>query len=277
MQLSAFRLAESYRINDGEHSTTPHQVNAPMPIRNLIAVLIAICLPAVSFASSLPDGPYVSTSASAVHRVDPDYAVIDLDFRTVQATAEAAREQANAAQKRLLAVLEGYEDALRDTKLESLRFGREYEYDRQQQKNVEAGFFGQFAFRIEISDLDRLSRLHFELAAMDWNSLGEPRFEVSDTESARDAAREKALERATAQARGLARAQGGRLGQPWGIIFEPMHELAGRMGGPEGGQMQRYSMGVATADAEFAIPMAPRPVEFEARVGVVFRLDSNPD
>lgn len=246
-----------------------------MSFRNTITALIALSVSAVAVAESLPNGPYVSTSAAAVHRVEPDYAVIDLEFRTVQATAEAAREQANAAQKRLVALLAGYEDALRDTKLESLRFGRDYEYDREQQKRVEAGFFGQFAFRIEISDFERLSRLHFELASMEWNSLGEPRFEVSDTDSARDAAREKALERATAQARGLAQAQGGRLGQPWGIIFEPMHELAGRMGGAEGGQMERYSLGVGAADAEFAIPMTPRPVEFEARVGVVFRLESD--
>lgn len=246
-----------------------------MLTRILIAVLVALPAATVSVAESLPDGPYVSTSASAVHRVDPDYAVIGLDFRTVQATAEAAREQANMAQKRLLALLEGYEDALRDTKLESLRFGREYEYDPQQQKRVEAGFFGQFAFRIEISDFERLAKLHYELAAMDWNSLGEPGFEVADTEAAREAAREKALKQATGQARALARAQGSRLGEPWGIIFEPMHELAGRMAGSSPGEMQRYSLGVGAADAEFAIPMTPGPVEFEARVGVVFRLEGD--
>jgi len=246
-------------------------------IRNLFAALVLLPAAAAAVAEALPDGPYVSTSAAAVHRVDPDYAVMDLNFRTVQATAEAAREQANAAQKRLVSLLAGYEEALRDTKLESLRFGREYEYDRQQQKRVEAGFFGQFGFRIEVSDFERLPKLHFELAAMDWNSLGEPRFQVSDTDAAHDAARKKALERATAQARGLAQFQGGRLGQPWGIIFEPMHELAGRMAGAEDGRMQRYSMGVGAADLEFAIPMAPRPVEFEARVGVVFRLEADPE
>jgi len=243
------------------------------------AFLILVCglAPLLAVGGNLPDGPYVSTSAAAVHRADPDYAVIDLGFRTVQTSAEAAREQTNAAQKSLVSMLSGYEDALRATRLESLQFGREYEYDRQQQKRVEAGYFGQFGFRIEVSDLERVSKLHFELAATDWNSLGEPRFEVADTDAARDAAREKALARATAQARALARAQGGRLGEAWGIIFEPMHELAGRMAGAPAGQMQRFSAGVGAADAEFAIPMAPRPVEFEARVGVVFRLEADPE
>jgi len=241
-----------------------------------IVVSAALLLAPFSLrAGSLPDGPYVSTSASAIEKVDPDYAVIDLDYRTVQASSDAAREHVDAAQQRLLSVLAGYAEGLGGTKLESLRFGREYEYDRERQERVEAGFFGQFRFRIEIRDFERLAKLHYELAGMEWNSLGEPRFEVADTDKAHDAAREKALARATAQARALARAQGGRLGVPWGIIFEPMHELAGRSPGTTGGQMQRLSVASSRAEAEFAVPMAPRPVEFEATVGVVYRLETD--
>jgi len=243
-----------------------------------IVVFAALLLAPVSIqAGSLPDGPYVSTSASAIEKVDPDYAVIDLQFRVVESSSDEARAATNRAQQRLVELLEPFEDALRDTRLESLQFGREYDYDPQQQKRVEVGFFGQFGFRIEVSDFDRLSKLHYALAAGEWNRLGEPAFEVADTDAAHEAARHKALARATDQARALAEAQGSRLGEPWGIIFEPMHELAGRSPGGTGREMQRVSVSGARLDAEFAIPMTPRPVEFEARVGVVYRLEPGPE
>lgn len=244
-----------------------------MRSRTLLSVLFAVT-PWLAGAGSLPDGPYVSTSASAIHDAEPDYAVIAVEYRTVAESAEIARAETHSAQEELLAALAEYPDSLRDTNLEALRFGREYEYDRQQQKRVEAGFFGQFSFLVEVSDFDRLSKLHYQLAAMDWNRLGEPEFKVADTDAAANAARQKALARATAQARALAEAGGSALGEAWGIIFEPMHELAGRSPGVTATEMRRVSVGVATAEAEFAIPMMPRPVEFEARVGVVYRLMS---
>lgn len=242
-------------------------------IRFTFACAALLLAPVFTQAGSLPDGPYVSTSASATEEVDPDYAVIDLQFRVVESSSDEARAATNRAQQRLVELLGPFEDALRDTRQESLQFGREYEYDQQQRKRVEAGFFGQFSFRIEVSDFDRLSKLHYALAAGEWNRLGEPGFEVADTDAAHEAARRKALARATDQARALAEAQGSRLGDPWGIIFEPMHELAGRSPGVAGSRMQRSSLGVGSADAEFAIPTTPRPVEFEARVGVVYRLE----
>lgn len=247
-----------------------------MKNRTLLILLLGI-LPGFAAAGNLPDGPYVSTSASTLHEVDPDYAVVKLEFRTVQASGEAARERTDGAQKDLLSLLSGYEDALRDTRLEALNFGREYEYNRQRQKRVEVGFFGRFSFWIEVSDFGRLSELHYELAAMDWNSLGEPEFKMAGTDAARDAARAKALARATAQARALAEAGGSALGDVWGIIFEPMRELADRSPGVSATQMQRVSLSAGFRETEFAIPVASRPVEFEARVGVVYTLQADLD
>lgn len=241
------------------------------------ALLVLLCglVPALAVGGNLPDGPYVSTSASAIEEVDPDFAVIDLQFRVVEDSPDAARAATNKAQQRLVGLLENYTDALRDHRMESIQFGEEYDFDRNQQKRVRVGFFGAFSFRLEIDDFETLGKLHYQLAGLEWNSLGNPVFQVADDEAVQDLARQRALEKAGERARALAEAQGARLGRVWGIIHEPMHDLAGRspgvVGGAESGSpMIRMSM----AESEFELPLEPRPVRFEATVGVVYALES---
>lgn len=242
-----------------------------------IPVLVLLVLPWPAAADNLPDGPYVSTSAAAVEEVDPDFAVIDLQFRAVEARAEAARERTDAAQRRLVALLSEFEHAIRNQRLETIQFGGEFEFDRQQQKQVQVGYFGSFTFRLEIDDFDALPKLHYALAGLEWNSLGNPRFEVADPEAAERAVRERALNKAASRAAELARVQGTALGAIWGIIYEPMHDLAGRSPGIVGDQRTAAPVIRASAGTEFALPMEPRPVRFEARVGVVFRLAGAPE
>lgn len=242
----------------------------------IAAIVVAMAsLPAA--AGSLPDGPYVSTSASAVEEVAPDFAVIDLQYRVVEDTPEAARSATDRAQRRLVELLGRFEDAIRDQRLEAMQFGEEYEFDREQQKQVRTGYYGSFEFRLEVNDFETLPELHFALAGLEWNSLGNPRFEVADPEAHENTVRLRALEKAGQRAADLARAQGARLGPVWGIIHEPMHDLAGRSPGVIGddrGPAPRLS--VSMAEGRFALPMEPRPVRFETRVGVVYRLLTNP-
>lgn len=241
----------------------------------ILSVLVLVVLPGLAIGGNLPEGPYISTSASAVEEVEPDYAVINLQFRAVESSPEEARAATNRAQRQLLEVLESFEDGLRDSRLESMQFGEEYDYDRNQQKRVRVGYFGMFSFRLEISDFEMLGRLHYRLAGLEWNSLGNPTFQVADEEAVQDAARRHALEKASARARALAAAQGARLGEVWGIIYEPMHDLAGRSPGVFGGSgMQSPAIRMSMAESEFALPLEPRPVRFEATVGVVYRLES---
>lgn len=244
-----------------------------------IVLSAALLLPPIGIhAAGLPDGPYVSTSASATEEVDPDYAVIDLRFRTVEQSPDEARATTNRAQQRLIGLLEPFQDALRDHRLESMQFGEEYEFDRERQKRLRVGYFGAFSFRLEVDDLDALGRLHYQLAGLEWNSLGNPAFEVADEEAAQDLARRRALEKAGEQARVLAEAQGARLGAVWGIMFEPMHDLAGRSPGVIGGsRAPQAEMRMSMAESEFALPVEPRPVRFEATVGVVYTLENDPE
>lgn len=244
----------------------------------IVSITLALgLLQGAASAASLPDGPYVSTSASAIEEVDPDYAVIDLQFRVVEPSPDEARSATNRAQQRLVELLGPFEDALRDHRLESMQFGEEYEYDRERQKRVPVGYFGAFSFRLEVDDFEALGKLHFQLAGLEWNSLGNPQFKVADEEAVQEVARRRALEKAGERARALADAQGARLGRVWGIIYEPMHDLAGRSPGVFGGSgLQPPAIRMSMAESEFALPVEPRPVRFEATVGVVYALEDGP-
>ncbi len=247
-----------------------------------IHTLLSALLPVVMFAGlsgfaaagSLPDGPYISTSAEAVREVDPDFAVISLTFRTIESSAEAARAEADQAQQRLIEVLEPFRGALDDRRVESIEFGEEWDYDQTRRQRVRVGFFGQFSVNIKVTGFEQLPGLFYSLAGLEWNSLRRPRFEVEDRQSAEDAVRQLALERAIQRAGQLASASGARLGSIWGIIHEPMHERAGQFESEPLGQIR---IATGFGEDQFALPMAPRPVRFEARAGVVYRLETTAD
>lgn len=249
-----------------------------MKATTLPLLILLGLMPGLALAANLPDGPYISTSASAIEEVDPDYAVIDLQFRVVKDSPDAARTATNQAQQRLVGLLEDYADALRDHRLESMQFGEEYQYDGNQQKRVRTGFLGTFSFRLEVDDFEALGKLHYQLAGLEWNSLGNPSFKVADDEAVQNLARQRALEKAGERARALAEAQGARLGKIWGIIYEPMHDLAGRSPGVIGGAEARPpAIRMSMAESEFELRVEPRPVRYEATVGVVYALETDAD
>ena len=240
-----------------------------------VAIPFFALLAGTAWAGSLPDGPYISTSATATRDVPPDHATIDLSFRTVKATAEEARAVTDAAQRSLIEALAPYERALDDWRLEALRFGEHWEYRRPEMERTRAGFYGEFSVALKVSDFEALPRLHYALAGLEWQSLGSPEFEVAEPEAAEAAVRRQALEQAAERARELAESGGARLGRLWGVINEPMHDLAGDGAfgsNPAGPPMHR--LGAAMNEAAFALPMEPRPVRFEARVGVVYLLEA---
>lgn len=236
--------------------------------------LILLPLTAVATAASLPDGPYVSTSASAVEEVPPDFAVLEMQFRAVRPTPNDVREAADAAQRELLDVLEAFENAIRDRSVESMSFGEQFEFDRQTGERVRSGHYGRFSVRLEIDDFETLPALHYRLAGLQWQSLGNPRFRVDDREAVENRLRQRALAKARDRAGVLAEAGGMALGPVWGIIHEPMHELAGRLPGDVAGRAPAPGLRMAEADGRFALVIEPRPVRFEVTVGAVFRLEA---
>jgi hypothetical protein len=242
-----------------------------MTLRMLATLLPALAWSVTAVAGPLPDGPYVSTSASAVEEVPPDFAVLDMAFRTVEPTPERARARTDAAQRALLDVLEAFTDAVRDRRIESMSFGEEIEFDRDQGRQVTVGHFGRFSVRIEVDDFDALPDLHYRLAGLQWRSLSNPAFRVDDRDAVENRLRQRALAAARDRARVLAEAGSTSLGSLWGVIHEPMHELAGRLPGDRHGPSAPLAR-AAEGDGRFAWSVQPRPVTFEATVGVVYRL-----
>ncbi len=222
--------------------------------------------------TALPDGPYISTSADAEAEMSPDFAVLDLNVRVVEESPEAARQAINIAQQRLLKVLSGFDDALRDHRILRLSFGENREYDRESQRQVRTGYFGRFSYQVRVGDLDQLNALHYQLAELEMESLEGPRFELTpeNQQLLEQRARQQAVRAATLRAEQLAEAQGAALGLIWGIIYQPMHELAGGAGGGNEGRDPRLAM--TSRDAEFVIAFEPQPIRFQTRVGVVYRL-----
>ena len=109
-----------------------------------VLYLLTISVPVCGWAQStaLPDAPYVSTSASAVEEVAPDFAVLSMQFRTVQEAPDAVRTRTDEAQRRLIDVLDDFEDAIREQRVESMRFGEEFEFDRQRGERIKVGRSG---------------------------------------------------------------------------------------------------------------------------------------
>jgi len=242
-------------------------------IRWLLIVLFSNLVAPLSVASGLPDGPYLSTSAEAAEKVDPDYAVLNLRFKTIEPSAEVARQRTNEAQQILAAILEEYSDALKSHQVNSLLFGEELDYDGERHRRVSVGFFGSFDVELEVHDFDELKTLHYELAGLEWDQLSSPRFAVEDHERFERIVRSRALEKANEKARELAKVQGATLGSIWGILHEPLHDLAGRSPGVvDQANIRMQPPAMSISFAEFALPVEPRPIVFEARVGVVFEL-----
>gem|GEM_PF-2575905 len=237
---------------------------------------LSVSLAATVSAGSLPDGPYVSTSAEAVMEADPDFALIAMTWRTVEESAEAAREKADQAQRRLVELLAQYEEVVDERRLTAMQFGAESEYDPQRRQQVQVGFYGQFSVELKVRDFEKLPELHYRLAGLEWHSLANPQFEVDNREGALNVVRRQALDHATARARELAESGGSRLGAIWGIIHDPMHDRAGRF---RDASVVHINAGFRAerADQQFALPLEPRPVRFEARVGVVYRLEPASD
>jgi len=244
-----------------------------MPKRMLLALPAVLAWTAAAIAGPLPDGPYVSTSASAHVEVPPDFAVLEMAFHTVEASPDRARSRTDAAQRDVLNVLDAFEDAVRDRRVESMTFGEETEFDRDQGRQVVVGHFGRFSVRVEVDDFEALPDLHYRLAGLQWRSLGNPDFRIDDRDAVENRLRQRALAAARERARVLAEAGDASLGSLWGIIHAPMHELAGRLSDDRSGASASFAR-AAEGEGRFAWSMEPRPVTFEVTVGVVYGLQA---
>jgi len=239
------------------------------------AILFTL-LSAPAGAGSLPEAPYVSTSAEARIEAVPDHATLQVRVERIADEPDLVRQRINAIQSELVAVGERYGDALAKFDLHGFEFGAHREYRQDMGRMVDRGFRGGFALEIELNDLKRLDALLFDLSGLELSGLGSPQFGVRDVERYQDEARSEALAAARVQALALAASQGATLGEIWGIVYLPMDRLADQVGRDGGdaiadGWAPRFREASA-ADAGFVLQTRIAPITFTARAGVIYRI-----
>ena len=243
----------------------------------LLLALVCASAPLAARDISLPDGPYISTSADAEAERAPDFAVLNLSGRYVEATPDAARSRIDELLERVLDVLADFDAAVESQRLEAIAFGEHREYDRERGRSVRAGHFGSFGLEVRVSDFEQLNALQYRLAEFELESMRGPRFELTEANRAEleERARIASVREATRRAGELAAAQGATLGPIWGILHEPMHRIAGgdpgsAIGGPS--NIIGMRMDLAQPDETFALGFDPQPIRVQARSGVVYEL-----
>lgn len=246
----------------------------------LLVLASGLATPLPARDISLPDGPYVSTSADAEVERAPDFAVLNLSGRYVEATPDAARTRIDELLERVLDVLAEFEPAVDGQRLETIAFGEHREYDRELQRSVPAGYFGSFDLEVRITDFDQLDALQYRLAEFEFSSLRGPGFRLTEAHLAEleEQARVASIREATRRARELAAAQGATLGPIWGILHEPMHRIAGEDPGrpSESPVAMSRRARAEPANETFAMGFDPEPIRVRARSGVVHELIPGP-
>jgi uncharacterized protein YggE len=233
-------------------------------------------LSAPLWAGSLPDSPYVSTSAESRVEAVPDHAVLQVRVERIADEPDLVRQRINAIQSELVVIGERYRDALAKFDLHGFEFGAHREYRQDVGRMVDRGYRGAFALEIELNDLERLDALLFDLSGLELSGVGSPQFGVREEEKYQAEAMAQALAAARVQAGVLAESQGAELGDIWGIVYLPMDRLAAQVGQGGGdaiadGWAPRFA-DAATAEAGFVLQTRVPPIPFTARAGVIYRI-----
>ncbi len=242
----------------------------------LLVLASSLATPLSARDISLPDGPYISTSADAEVERPPDFAVVKLSGRHVEATPDAARARIDKLLERVLDVLAEFDAAVDSQRLEAMSFGEHRTYGREQEGRVPAGYYGSFGLEVRVADFDQLNALQYRLAEFEFSSMRGPTFGLTETHRAEleEQARVASIREATRRAGELAAAQGATLGPIWGVLHEPMHRIAGADPGlPLGSTVVMHQSARADPSSEtFDMGLEPRPIRVRARAGVVYEL-----
>lgn len=242
-----------------------------------LAAALALSGPKVLFAGALPEGPYISTSAEAEIEMEPDAAELRVRGQVSAPTNEEARTSLLELQNELIGALDEFQKAIAPIVLDQVDSTEITRYDSTVQATVTAGFQHEFGVVVRVQDLDILDRLFHRLVSIDGLTVRTPEFYIHDGESAQRRARDQALANARDEAESLARSQGARLGNVWGIVYKARHGDADPMNWTnflgdfdEAADLDRV---VVTGSRYIApIRIDPKRVVYSAEVGVVYEL-----
>ena len=145
-------------------------------------------------------GPVVELNVTESVKAAPDIATIGAGVTTRAATAVEAMRQNAAEMSRVIDRIKALGIASQDIQTTGINLNAQYDYDRNEQKQVFRGYIASNRVSVILRDLDGAGAVLDSLVASGATDLNGPRFSIEDDTEPKAAARRAALERAFGQA-----------------------------------------------------------------------------
>lgn len=230
----------------------------------MLAVLLAVTVPAWA-GTPLPEGPHIVISGEGDVSVAPQRARITLSFEQRAAQPLLAKQAADQAVSRYLAVLPGYNVGSDDITASDLSAQEEFDYDGKDRR-VSRGFVASRSVTVVLDELERLNELLDAGLKAGASAVESVNFEAREADALRAQAKAKAVETAQRKARETAAAFGVRLGKVYSI-----DSVNSRQSHVWGGDtfLNRVQVGGSRLPVRYLQPQ----VKFTESVSAVFELE----
>ena len=186
-------------------------------MRILLAVLLAcLWLQTAQAGTPLPEGPHLVVPGEATVHAAPDRVRIALSVTARAARPDAAKQAADAAVTRYLAVLGRHGVASEDVTASSLRLTEDSDV-AEDGRRVSHGFVAERDVTALVQGTDRFNTIVDDGLAAGMTDIDAITFESSRADALRRQARDEAAADSTRRAHELAAAYGARLGSVYSI------------------------------------------------------------
>ncbi len=181
----------------------------------LFSMFLCAASGTLSAATPLPDAPHVVVSASGQSHAAPDEVLLRLSVNIRASTALAAKQEADAAVNRFLAVLEKHDVPAANVRASALHLSENIEYENG--RRLQAGYRAERDVSVKIERVDNFNTLIDEGLAAGMTQIQSIDFRSSREKELRLEARRLAAENSRRRAEELAAAYGARLGPVYSI------------------------------------------------------------
>lgn len=169
--------------------------------RGLLVCLVA-CLPGLTLAEALPDGPHLVVSAEGEVEAAPDIAMLNLQVSETRDTAEAAKQEVDSRTQRVLNAAREQGIAEENIRASQIRVYPDYEWD--DGKRLLRGQRVERSIELKLTDLSRYGALLDGLVLAGITELGSVNLDISNRDELVDQALQQAVTKAKAKADVLA-------------------------------------------------------------------------
>jgi uncharacterized protein len=230
------------------------------PLYVLFAVLI---LAGLAAGEDKPLVKIVRVTGTAEVKVVPDRAAIELGVEKQSPSASVAKQLADTATRRILAVLRSHGVDEKDIQTTFLSLRPQYDYRKGMQLSH---FVSEQTVSVTVRDLAKLDSLLEELIKVGGNRIYSLQYETSDLRKYRDQARDFAVKAAREKAQALAHALGQEIGKAQAI--EEVSDAGGQYSA-----LSNYSYESKQRDTRAGSATAAGQTTISASIVVSFELD----